>query len=280
MSSTTAVAEHYRSPGLLDRIEGGLSMLGKSTETVALDDLAPVDEYHLRGAAATLELIEWLDPEPEAHVLDAGSGLGGPARRLAQMRGCKVTGVDLSEEFCTAGSVINDWASLGGLVNLVPGDVTKLDGFADASFDAAWTIHVGMNIADKTSFYREIARVLKPGSRFALYDVLAADGQPEVEYPMPWARDSSASFLTSLDRTTNHLEEVGFSIENTQDQTAQGLAFLDESIARASKLDGPSPLVLHLILGPDFAKIVPNMRKNFTEGRIRLVAIQCRKPAQ
>jgi hypothetical protein len=58
MSSTTAVAEHYRSPGLLDRIEGGLSMLGKSTETVALDDLAPVDEYHLRGAAATLELIE------------------------------------------------------------------------------------------------------------------------------------------------------------------------------------------------------------------------------
>ncbi len=72
---------HYASPGLYERIVHGLEAIGRSPASVDLDDLAALHEFHLRGPAATRELIE---------ILDVGSGLGGPARRLAKATGCRV----------------------------------------------------------------------------------------------------------------------------------------------------------------------------------------------
>ena len=79
----TTIETHYAAPGLLPRITQGLAALGLTPGSVRLDDLATLDEFHMRGAAATAELIELLGVDPSAHVLDVGSGLGGPARRLA-----------------------------------------------------------------------------------------------------------------------------------------------------------------------------------------------------
>lgn len=84
------IKDHYASPGLLQRIVQGLEAIGKSPASVELDDLAAVDEFHLRGPAATQELIEILEVGADSHVLDVGSGLGGPARRLAKATGCRV----------------------------------------------------------------------------------------------------------------------------------------------------------------------------------------------
>jgi len=81
---------HYASPGLYERIVQGLEAIGKSPACADLDDLSPLDEFHLRGPAATRELIEILDVGEDPHVLDVGSGLGGPARRLAKATGCRV----------------------------------------------------------------------------------------------------------------------------------------------------------------------------------------------
>ncbi len=78
------IKTHYASPGLYERIVHGLKAIGKSPASVDLDDLAALDEFHLRGPAATRELIELLDVGEDPHVLDVGSGLGGPARRRAQ----------------------------------------------------------------------------------------------------------------------------------------------------------------------------------------------------
>ncbi len=98
------IKDHYVSPGLLQRIVQGLEAIGKSPASVELDDLAAVDEFHLRGPAATQELIEILEVGADSHVLDVGSGLGGPARHLAKATGCRVTGVDLSEDYCAVGN--------------------------------------------------------------------------------------------------------------------------------------------------------------------------------
>lgn len=277
MNTMTAIAQHYESPDLITRIKDGLGKIGKTPEAVTLDDLAPVDEFHFRGSAATQALIDLLDPKPGMQVLDAGAGLGGPARRLAQARNCKVTGVDLSADYCATGAVLNDWLGLSDRVTLTQGDVTNLNGFTDGAFDAAWTIHVGMNVADKSAFYTEVARVLKPGARFVLYDVLAADSQPEIAYPAPWAKESSTSFLVTLDQMTGHLSNAGFDVAQSQDQSAAGLAFLDANIARAKEEGGPPPLGLHVVLGPVFKEIVPTMRRNFAESSVRLVAVLCRK---
>ncbi len=270
------IKAHYASPGLYERIVQGVEAIGKSLESVDLDDLAAVDEFHLRGPAATRELIQILDVGADSHVLDVGSGLGGPARRLAKATGCRVTGVDLSEDYCTVGNELTGWLGLSEQVRLEPGDATNLERFAPSSFDAAWTIHVGMNVEDKGSLYASVAQVSKPGARFVLFDILSA-GAGEPQYPTPWAATSEQSFLATVDEMSAHLERAGFSIVEIKDQTSQALAFLDHTLAQMKGLGGPPPLGLHLILGPNFKEILAGVRRSLAEGRLAPTVIFTRK---
>ena len=270
--------DHYELKGLLGRIEDGLGKLGTSKEKVTLDQLAQVDEFHFRGLAATKELIEQLQVGPEDYVLDAGSGLGGPARQLAAATGCRVTGVDLSTEYCKTGRELNKWVGLGDQVNLDHGDVTDLSKYDDNSFDGAWTIHVGMNVENKAKFYAEIFRVLKPGASFLIYDVVAKSAQQQLHFPMPWARNESTSFVVTVEALLEELKDVGFNLAETTDVTAQGADFVDQFISRLQQADTPPPLGLNLVLGPVGKEIVPNMKRNFAEGRIGLISQTCIKP--
>ena len=205
-----------------------------------------------------------------------GPGLGGPARRLAKATGCRVTGVDLSEDYCAVGNELTAWLGLSERVRLEPGDVTRLERFAPSSFDAAWSIHVGMNVKDKGSFYASVVHVLKPGAPFVLFDILAA-GAEEPQYPAPWAATPEQSFLASADEMSAHLKRAGFSIIEIKDQTSQAIAFLDENIARIKSLGGPPPLGLHLVLGPTFKEIIAGVRRNLAEGRLAPTVIYARK---
>lgn len=274
--SNHEIKAHYASPGLCERIVQGLEALGKSPTSVDVDDLAAVDEFHLRGPAATRELIELLDVGADSHVLDVGSGLGGPARRLAKATGCRVTGIDLSEDYCAVGNELTGWLGLSERVRLEPGDATKLERFAPSSFDAAWTIHVGMNIEDKGSLYESVAHVSKPGARFVLFDILST-GAGEPQYPTPWAATSEQSFLATVDEMSAHLQGAGFSIVEIKDQTPQAIAFLDDTFARVKGLGGPPPLGLHFILGSAFKEILAGVRRSLAEGRLAPTVIHARK---
>ncbi len=270
------IKKHYASPGLYERIVHGLKIIGKSSASVDLDDLAPLDEFHLRGPAATQELIEILDVDERSHVLDVGSGLGGPARRLAKASGCRVTGIDLSEDYCAVGNKLTGWLNLSERVRLESGDATNLERFAPSSFDAAWTIHVGMNIEDKGSLYANVAQVLKPGATFVLFDILSVSTE-EPQYPAPWAATPEQSFLASADEMSVHLQRAGFSIIEIRDQTSQALTFIDESITKMKSGGEPPPLGLHLVLGPTFKEIIAGVRLNLAEGRLAPTVIHARK---
>lgn len=166
------VARHYGGDGdLAEVIADGLRKAGKDMARLTTKDLASVDEFHIRGRKATDELAQSLNVTAASHVLDIGSGLGGPARTLAETYGCHVTGIDLKQPFCDAAAVLSRWVGLGDRVDFRHGDATRLP-FGEAMFDAAITIHVAMNIAAKDQMYAEARRVLKPGARFAIYDVL------------------------------------------------------------------------------------------------------------
>ena len=170
------VASHYsENRALADLIAQSLQSAGKDLKGLTTADLATVDEFHIRGRKATLELAAQMKLDAGSHVLDIGSGLGGPARTLAQTYGCRVTGLDLTQAFCDAAVAMSAWAGLGERTAFKQGDATKLP-FADRHFDAAMTIHVAMNIAAKDRMYAEARRVLKPGGIFALYDVLQGEG--------------------------------------------------------------------------------------------------------
>lgn len=273
---TTAIQSHYSAPDLMTRIVQGLQTMGKDRHSFTLDDLALVDEFHVRGAAATADLIQLLAPTAQMHVLDLGSGLGGPARRLAQTSGCSVTGIDLSESYCTTAATLTQWCGLDQQVRFQRGNVSDLSVFQAGTFDAAWTIHVGMNVPDKTTFYQEVYRVLKPGAAFVIYEVFTTGGQ-HINFPVPWAQTQESSFLLTLDEGQAHLAEAGFGAITVHDWTEAGTAFLNNSVARFAQQTAPPPLGLHLLLGPVFRTMFQALHQNFVEQRLQLAAICCVK---
>ena len=73
------VDDHYPSDSLKARIDLALGQAGLQTGALNWSDLVPLDQFHVRGLAATKELAEVLNLKPGSEVLDVGCGLGGPA---------------------------------------------------------------------------------------------------------------------------------------------------------------------------------------------------------
>ena len=267
------VAQHYDITGLTDKIAAALQAAGKDLTQLTTADLAPIDEFHVRGRKATVELAERLEVGPGSHVLDVGSGLGGPTRTLAQTRGCRVTGIDLSATFCEAARELSRWVGLADKVSFFQGDATDLPHGA-AAFDAAMTLHVAMNIARKDLLYAGVRRVLKPGRIFAIYDIVQGEGGA-VHYPVPWARDPSISHLASKDQMRSLLEGAGFRVEAEQDSTEAGEAWFKQAAAKLAGSSAP-PVGLRQFLGSDAAQMTQNQVRNLTERRIRTVMYVCR----
>jgi ubiquinone/menaquinone biosynthesis C-methylase UbiE len=235
------VASHYSEDlGLADAIAGKLRTAGKDLNKLTTADLVAVDEFHIRGRKATLELGKKMNLNTLSHVLDIGSGLGGPARTLAETYGCRVTGIDLTQAFCEAATAMSDSVGLGSRVSFKQGDATNLS-FENKKFDAAMTIHVAMNIAAKDKMYAEARRVLKSGGVFAIYDVLQGEGG-EVLYPVPWARDPSISHLATPDEMKTLLVGAGFKLLDVQDSTEESQSFFETMTTQIAKT-GRSPVI-------------------------------------
>jgi len=270
------ILAHYEQDGLIGRIDAGLIALGEDPAKPSLDSLSLFDEFHIRGRAATLELIELMEVSEGDRVLDVGSGLGGPARQLAAATGANVTGVDISAEYCAVAETLSTRAGLGGRTRFFASDVASLDSQHEA-FDAAWSIHVGMNVADKESFYASIIKRLKPGGRFVVYDMIRSMGS-EPKYPMPWARTPEESFLVTADEIKIALQMAGFVISEVKDDTAAALAFIQQSIAKAQAAPAPAPLGLHTVLGPIFREIAPNIAHGLSSGALEVCRFTSVRP--
>lgn len=266
------VTTHYGGQNLATAIEERLRRAGKDPKQLTPADLATVDEFHIRGRPATLELAKQMRLGPHSNVLDVGSGLGGPARTVAEAYGCHVTGIDLTKAFCEAAAVMSDWVGVGDRVAFQQADATDLP-FDDDRFDAAMTIHVAMNIPAKDKMYREARRVLQPSGILAIYDVLQGEGG-EVRFPVPWAREPSISHLATPQEMPSLLTTAGFTILETHDSTAESQAWFESMAARMER-DGPPPVTFQVFLGDSFLEMARNQVRNLTERRIRTVSFIC-----
>jgi SAM-dependent methyltransferase len=264
------ISGHYSGHGeIRRRIDEQLHLSGLTDDhTLSPSDLEAVDQFHVGGLAATQELARLFSPSRGSYVLDIGSGLGGPSRYLVANYGCRVVGIDITEEYCRIASVLAARMGLEDRVEYRHGDASELL-FPDETFDGAWTQHVSMNIAEKNQLYQGIRRILKIGGRFALHDVVQRTPGP-ILFPVPWARTQEISHLQSMEAMQKTILDAGFVLVAWNDVTEGALRFLDAMLARSSKAETPG-LGLHLVLGPDFPEMVRNFRKNLVEERCGVV---------
>jgi SAM-dependent methyltransferase len=276
----SGVQAHYANAGLLDRMIAALAEMGEDPDSPSPEAVARLDQMHVRGGAATEELHDLLRIEPDHSVLDVGCGIAGPARALARRIGCPVTGLDLTADFCAAGRELNFLLGLEDLVEIVEGSALDMP-FEDESFDIAVTQHAAMNIEDKTTLYREVARVLELGGRFGLYDIMAGPGGA-ARYPAPWASEAAYSFLETPDQIRSRIEAAGLRLVSWEDVTPKALAWMAdqkaEREARAARGEKESPAGAALLMGKAAPEKLKNMARNLHETRIVTVMAVFEKP--
>ena len=264
MSYDKTVSNHYFHGDLINAIKAALPGLGKTTENVTIEDLAPVDEFHIGGRLATDNLIEQLNFSEEHHVLDVGCGLGGASRYVASKFKSRVTGIDLSPEYIETGKVLCSWLNLDGDITLEQGSALSMP-FQDNMFDGGYMLHVGMNIDDKISLFSEIYRVLKPGACFGVYDIMRQK-EGALLYPVPWATKSSISKLSTPDQYKKALNDAGFELSKECNRRDFALDFFKQLRAKAEVNDGPPP-----------AERIKNMIENIATNLIAPVEIVAQK---
>ncbi len=275
LNDISRIHGYYSPNDLYNKIIDGLNKLGKDLPKITLDDLQPVDEFHIRGDTATKELIKLAEFTPDMHILDVGCGIGGSTRRLSQETGCRVTGIDLSDEYIDTARRLTQLLNMQDRVEFHATSALELP-FDDNHFDGAWSLQMNMNVDDKLSWLKETHRVLKPGGRAILYEVCGNKNTP-LHFPVPWAQDSSMNFLVPPLSFRNIIISAGFDIEVWNDKT--GLA--QKAFADVTEPKGEAELPVlgvYMLVGNDIRTKAYNLHRNLDEERVSLIETVAVKP--
>jgi ubiquinone/menaquinone biosynthesis C-methylase UbiE len=243
-------------------VERALVAAGKDLDRLDVADLAMLEDYHTSGRLATAQLAELVDLTADSTVLDAGTGIGGTARYVADRFGCAVTAVDLVDDYCETARWLNRLVGLDERIVVRHADVTALP-FGDSSYDVMFSQHVQMNVPRKDRLYDEARRVLITGGQLAIWDITAGEG--ELDYPLPWADVPEDTHLVTPAALRAAVESAGFTIEHWADLTEQ-----TGTTMRMVQSLPPSPLGLHAFV-PDFRERVKNLTEGLSDGRLHAI---------
>ena len=266
-----ALNAHYGQAELGSKILAALLSAGTDLGNLKREDLEPLDQLHIGGLGETRHLAQLAGTHGDMHALDVGCGIGGPARTLAAEFGCRVSGIDMTEEFARAAEMLTQRVGLGDRVDFRCANALDMP-FPDGTFDLVWMQHVTMNIEDKGQLFSEIHRVSKSGGRLALFEICSGTARGPLQFPVPWASEAALSFLVPPKELDGLVVEAGFEKVEAVDKTAFALEWFQTMSERAAEqpADAPPPLGLQVI-SDDFPRKVANLIQNLREKRVRVI---------
>lgn len=266
-----ALNAHYGQAELGSKILAALLGGGTDIGNLKREDLEPLDQFHIGGLSETRNLAQLAGIHGNMHALDVGCGIGGPARTLAAEFGCRVTGIDMTEEFVRAAEMLTNRVGLGNGADFRCANALDMP-FGDETFDLVWMQHVTMNIEDKGQLFSEVYRVSKSRGRLALFEICSGTAKGELKYPVPWASEPALNFLVSPDELDGLAVAAGFEKLEAVDKTAFALEWFQKLSERAAERpeDAPAPAGLQVIM-PDFPKKAANVIVNLREKRVRVI---------
>ena len=257
------IITHYSKGKLYEIIIEAIKNAGINLNKLKVEDLKSVDEFHIGGLQATLDLLDQLKIKPKTKILDIGSGIGGPARLISSHYGANVTGIDLTPDFVKTAIKINDLLGLN--IKFQIGNALNIP-FGENEYDLATLLHVGMNIPDKNKLFSEVSRVLNKGGSFAIYDVMiVAEG--DFEFPVPWATTPSASFVEGPDNYYEAAISSSFTLISKRSREKFALEFFN-NLKKIVKKSGPPPVGLNLVMGSDAKIKIENVVKAIEKGHL------------
>ncbi len=264
------IENHYSSDDLELKIRAALELAGKDPDRLELRDISIIDQLHTGGHLATQALGQRCGLAPTDRLLDAGCGIGGSSRFIGENFHCSVTGIDLVDAFVRVARTLTRATGLDESVTFEQGDLGRLAA-ADESFDVVWCQHTLMNIRDKETTFKEFYRVLKPGGRLVLHEIVQKENK-KIHLPVPWADTHRISFLETRERLADMLSKTGFTPDFVDDATAQAKQWWQKVLSAAPR-NGvpPRPLGPHIIFGDNGRKFGQTMTANLDENRIGLM---------
>lgn len=256
---------------LVARLQAAFREAGLDPERLTLEEVAGIDQLHLGGRGASRSLAALGELLHGQRVLDLGCGTGGAARLLADEFGCEVVGVDITAAFIAAAEWLSAATGLAGHTRFLCADAARVP-LADSSFDVVWCQHALMNMPDVPAVLAEWRRLLAPGGRVLLHEVVAGDNPEPLALPVPWARSEAISHLQSREALESSLAAAGFKPTRVGDVTEEALAWRrkhgrrEAGAAPVRRLPGPT-----LIFGDEFVEMGRNLAGNLAAGKVRIL---------
>ncbi|MBT3990516.1 MAG: methyltransferase domain-containing protein [Rhodospirillaceae bacterium] len=267
-NATSTIQTHYGSNDLVDRILSALEKAGNDTSNLTVEMLNLVDQLHGGGLKSTIAQAGMVQIGKDTKVFDAGCGVGGSSRYIANAFGCQIEAIDLTPEYVETAQRLNKLCGLDDKISVNQGDVTDLSQ-EDQSFDLVWCQNVTMNVEDKAGMFAEAYRVLVPGGQYT-FSHAAGGPNGEPYFPLPWAMDPAYSFVSTPEIIVQSLEEAGFTnIETRSEARSSGNA-----AGRPTSEVGQS-----VIMGDDMPERQSNAMRSGKEGRLIGMLVTAERPA-
>lgn len=199
-------------------VYNALKQMGKETGPLTIEDLTTLghlDQYHYLGVEANDHVIDLLGLDDSVHVLDIGSGIGGPARYISSKSGCRITGVELQEDICEAGRELTQRVpGLAERVDFKVGDIISMvqsGHIPHARYDHFMSLLVFLHIPDRAALLRSCFNVLRPGASFIIEDFAAKPGTSFTDQETSWLLNVvSAPTVSTVEQYTADLQHAGF----------------------------------------------------------------------